>query len=260
MLFWKSVYRLMFIVTISVCIPACVGNKYATPVTEQSKATATLIPLFPSPEYTPLPTVVESGLASGIPCKPPCWQGVTPGDSASDVEFAMQRLRASGWAYEVKGGHRGYSIYPLPTISGSIHIQMENDTATRVYGNLLFDYDIGALVELLGSEPEWLYVVIEGGGCTSCEGYTLELDKGDHFHSPIHLLYPNQGLWFLVLQPFGAIGCICPEMRITSFCYYTPMSIEEALDEDRLVNLCPVSTRSLTKEDLTEWHGFGGGY
>ncbi|MEJ5312463.1 MAG: hypothetical protein WHX52_22080 [Anaerolineae bacterium] len=258
MSFWKFVYRLIFTLTISACIPACVGNQHATPVTDQSKATATLIPLFPSPQYTPLPTVVEPGLASGIPCKPPCWQGVTPGDSASDVELAMQRLRASGWAYEVKGGHRGYSIYPLPTISGSIHIQMENDIATRVYGNLLFDYDVGALVELLGSEPEWVYVVNKGGRCVSCKDWPPGPYSDEIYTSPVHLLYPNQGLWFFAGTPWN--GCICPEMRITSFCYYIPMSIEEALDEDRLVNLCPVSTRSLTKEDLTEWHGFGGGY
>jgi len=78
--------------------------------------------------------------------------------------------------------------------------------------------------------------------------------------SPVHLLYPNQGLWFLTLVPLSGLGCICPEMKVVSFCYYAPISMQEALDNNYLANLCTDVLTGITEEDLAEWHGFGGGY
>jgi len=77
---------------------------------------------------------------------------------------------------------------------------------------------------------------------------------------PVHLLYPGQGLWFMVLVPESGIGCICPEMKVASFCYYTPVSLHEALQDNYLAELCTSSLNGVTEEDLVEWHGFGGGY
>ena len=66
--------------------------------------------------------------------------------------------------------------------------------------------------------------------------------------------------WFLALVPVSGMGCICPEMEVTAFCYYAPMSMQEALTEGLLAGLCASTLTDVTQEDLLEWHGFGGGY
>jgi len=226
--------------------------------------TQTPVP-FPSSEltYPPVPTVVEPGLAYGIPCRPPCWQNLTPGKSTiQDADREMERLRASGWAYSVGGDYRGYTIRPSPdSIHGTIFIKIKDGMVDRIMGNVLFDLPVGILIKRIG-EPEALYVV-GGGKCDSCEGgfsgnsnpIASELEENGR-HNPVHLLYPTQGMWFLMLSDRG--GCICPEMKVVAFCYYTPLTIEEALGH--LEALCGAGLYNVRQERLTQWHGFGGGY
>ena len=51
-----------------------------------------------------------------------------------------------------------------------------------------------------------------------------------------------------------------PEMKMRSFCYYEPMTMSEAFEDDRLADVCLGILAEFTEEDMTEWHGFGGGY
>ena len=74
------------------------------------------------------------------------------------------------------------------------------------------------------------------------------------------LLYPTQGLWFWLKTPYGGTGCICPEMKVIYFCYYAPVSMQEAMKDNYLANLCSPGLIDVAEEDLVEWHGFGGGY
>ena len=238
---------------------------------EESQTSSPRPTFVPPPTYTPIPTVVEPGLAYGIPCKPPCWQNLIPGESTSqDVEREMERLRVSEWAYSVvgvvEGGRGDYHVRPSPfTIGGSIHVKIEEDTITRIMGNVLFDYHVGTLVEQLElGGPEGLYIVGGSGGCDSCEEWEpapADNVPGTHgrYH-PVHLLYPNKGMWFLMLVPLNGWGCICPEMEVVAFCYYDPVSMEEALKDNYLQELCGAQLSGVIEEDLTEWHGFGGGY
>jgi hypothetical protein len=213
--------------------------------------------------YPPVPTVVEPGLAYGIPCWPPCWQNLTPGKSTTqDADREMARLRASGWAYSVEGDYRGYTIRPSPdSIHGTIFIKMKEGVVDRIMGNVLFDLPIGILIRRIG-EPEALYVM-GGGKCNSCEegsygngNLTASELEGHGWHNPVHLLYPTQGMWFLMLSDRG--GCICPEMKVVAFCYYTPLTVEEALEH--LEDLCGAGLYNVRQERLIKWHGFGGGY
>ena len=70
----------------------------------------------------------------------------------------------------------------------------------------------------------------------------------------------NQGLAFLILVPGSGLGLICPEMKVTVFCYYAPLSMEAALADDYLANLCSIVPKSSAPVDLVEWQGFGPGY
>ncbi len=211
--------------------------------------------------YQPVPTVVEPGLAYGEPCKPPCWRGLTPGQSTrADVAKAIEQLRASGWAQSIERGHLGFFVRPSPfTNQGTVGLYVENDVVARIHGNLLFDYSLGELVRQLG-EPENLYLVYRGGQPrkASCE----EHDFKDAIHSgAVVILYPSQGMVFLTSVPYEALGLVCPEMEILTFCYYPPLPISEALKEDYLSNLCGLGAlEGATEKDLVKWHGFGSGY
>ncbi len=220
------------------------------------------------PTNTPIPTVVEPGLAYGIPCKPPCWRGLIPGQSTRwDAAQAVEQLQAEGWADHVVDGSSiggGYSISPSPlTSQGTIHITIEDDIVTRIRCSspLLFYYPVGTLIEQSGI-PEGLYLVSKGSArCSSCEGWEPPEPPTAPVRSfPVHLLYPSQGLWFLMLVPMSGGGCICPEMKVTAFCYYPPVSMQEALSNNYLAGLCTSVLDEITGEDLDEWHGFGGGY
>ncbi len=230
---------------------SCIGKETVVP-------SATLsLPMTKPPDSTntPIPTVVEPGLAYGIPCKPPCWQELTPGESTGqEAEEAMVRLRASGWADSITGDSLwGYQIYPSPfTIHGSIYVNVNNDdTVVEIGGTTLFYYPVRTLIEQFGG-PEGLYIVSKGStGCSSCEGWEPpEPPDMPVMSVPAHLLYPRQGLRFSILIPLSGLGCICPEMKVVGFRYYAPTSMREALAEFDQV----------TEEDLVEWHGFEGGY
>lgn len=218
---------------------------------------------YPSlePTYTPVPTVVEPGLGYGVPCKPPCWRGIVPGRSTrQEVAQAIEQLRAEGWAYYIADGSSvggGYSISPSPfTSQGTIDVIMRGDIVTVIHGTTLFYYPIGTLIEQFGG-PERVWP-LRAYMCSSCEEWEPQTESTVSY--PVHLLYPSQGLWFMMLVPESGIGCICPEMRVVSFCYYAPVSLQEALENDYLANLCTSSLKGVTEEDLVEWHGFGGGY
>lgn len=209
---------------------------------------------------TPIPTVVEPGLAYANSCKPPCWQGLVPGQSTGkEAEKSMEQLRASGWASHIDGDPSGgYDIRPSPyTHMGSIQMTISNDTVRRIYGTIRFDYSVGKLTEQFG-DPEWLYVVNGVGkaqrSCADWQAPNIPVPS-----APVHVLYPQQGLWFLILVPENGLGLICPEMKVTAFAYYPPRSIGEVLTDKDLTTLI-VALSGVKEQDLTKWHGFGGGY
>jgi hypothetical protein len=142
---------------------------------------------------------------------------------------------------------------------GTIYLHFRNNVLQKIDGRVEFYYSLGNLVEQFGG-PEGIWLS-EGGPCSSCEGWKPPEPLGAPVQSlSTHLLYPSQGLWFLVLVPVDGTGCLCPEMKVAAFCYYAPLSMHEALTDNYLANLCSSSLKGVTEEDLVEWHGFGGGY
>ncbi len=212
--------------------------------------------------YAPVPTVVESGLAYGKPCSPPCWQGLTPGKSTSaDAAKVIRKLQTSGWASSIRGSFdNGFTAYPSPsTINGAISVYVENSVVSYTFGNLLFDYTVGELVNRVG-EPENLYSIyrLKQSPNTTCAQQDFEPAASS---APMVILYPSRGMIFTTSEPITALGLICPEMEIQAFCYYTPLPIQEALKDDYVARLCGFDgLKGVTKEDLIEWHGFGSIY
>ncbi len=162
-----------------------------------------------------------------------------------------------GWADHITGNANvGYTVSPSPfTWDGTIHVTIEDNVVTQIDGYaLLFDYFIGDLVEQLG-DPEWLYPTSRATRERTCEGWEPPTEPVQHV--PVHLLYPSQGLWFLALVPFGGLGLVCPEMRVITFSYYAPYSIEDIL-EGRHPLAMSTALENATEQGILEWHGFGG--
>jgi hypothetical protein len=255
----KTIWTILTLsLLLSTTTTSCCNGKTHTPTPHLITATPETTSI-----RTSVPTVVEPGLAYGTPCKPPCWRGLIPGQSThQDVAQAIEQASADGWAESIVDGSSvggGYSISPSSfTSHGTIDVTMENDVvATIGTSTLSFYYPIGSLVEQFGA-PERLYLVSRGATvCSSCEDW----EPGKPVPSiPVHLLYPNQGLWFLALIPESGLGCICPEMKVTSFCYYAPITLQDAFTDNYLADLCSSSLKNVAQNDLVEWHGFGGGY
>jgi len=215
----------------------------------------------PEPTNTPIPTVIEPGLAYGIPCKPPCWQGLIPGEStAQEAKRAIEQLRTSGWANRVGGSSEGYFVEPSPfTTHGSIYVAIEGDIVTEIGGTTLFYYPVGTLVEQFGG-PEGIYVGSSAKVCSSCKEWEPpDPPNASVMSIPGHLLYPSQGLWFEMLVPLSGLGCICPEMKVTAFHYSPVMSMPGMLNREYPTVRTDMPS-GITEEDMVEWHGFGGGY
>jgi hypothetical protein len=216
----------------------------------------------PKPEgvvSTPVPTVVEPGLAYGEPCRPPCWREMIPGKTTrQEAARAIELLRVSGWASRIHEGPAGYSIDPLPsTLEGSIGVDFKDDRVNIIDGTIIFDFSAGKMIDQFG-EPEGLYIVTKSRMTKeTCE--TWKSPESHPMSSPVHVLYPKQGLWFLVLVPLNGLGLICPEMKVTAFGYYSPRSISEMLVDKDLTDLI-VALQGAKEQDLAKWHGFGSGY
>ncbi len=217
------------------------------------------------PTYTPRPTVVDPGLAYGTPCEPPCWWGMVPGQSThEDADQAKEQIRDSGWGHCIGGSDLGFGVMPSPwpcDQAPDILVTCDDDVIDAIRGPIGFYYPVGTLVEKFGS-PERLYHEAPGATiCSSCEeGKRLEPPSEIVPSSSVGLFYPSQGLLFWMLVPDLESGCICPEMKVTAFCYYAPISMQQALTDDCLLKLCSSPRREITENDLIEWHGFGGGY
>jgi hypothetical protein len=201
---------------------------------------------------TPAPTFVNRGLAYGEPCKPPCWERLVPGVSTEDeVRQTLQRLRENGEIYEYSCGGRVCDVAGVPGApSGWTSIWIEGGIVELIEGAVDFNFDAQQLVELLG--PPGAVHVVGGGSCSTCQS------TGGHFETPIHILYPDLGAWFLLLVGDARSGCICPDTQVVAFMYFRPMPMDEMLDY--LVSLNVTGLSGVHAEDLVEWHGFGPGY
>ena len=211
---------------------------------------------------TPVPTVVDTGLAHGVPCRPPCWENLIPGETTRQVtELILGQLCASGKVYDVYLVPTGFNVYRRKSNTmSSINGRFEDDVLQWIEGDVEFDYTIRTLIEQFGS-PEAIYLPDRGSTvCSNCEGW--DAPEVPTVNAHVYFFYPSRGIQFLIFVPGGG-GCICPEMRIVTFWFYAPTSIQEALNsfnQFQLESYPGAEFKRVTMDNLIQWHGFGGGY
>lgn len=97
----RKLWLLLLICLATTILPACASG-------QTQVATSTPILPIPSPT-TPLPKDWQSRWLKGIPCRPPCWEGITPGHTnTSEAEEILRHSPLIGavksWSYNPNFG------------------------------------------------------------------------------------------------------------------------------------------------------------
>ncbi len=214
---------------------------------------------------TPQPTVVDPGLASGQPCKPPCWEGLVPGVSTlDDVQKTLERLQDSG-RFKVSGcmsdgSQCGGNVW-TDLMRGQVEIYLKNGYVELIDEWIGFDYTVEQLFDLVG-EPTWVrcppHNRDEECSCDPTHLRTPVTNTYGAYHAENYtFLVYKEGMAFDV-DAYVDLGCVCPYQRLYRFQYFRPISsVSEysALLERVYSEIAPISD-----EDYVDWHGFGRGY
>ncbi len=214
---------------------------------------------------TPQPTVVDPGLASGQPCKPPCWEGLVPGISTlDDVQQTLERLQDRGrfkaFGCASDGSWCSAAVQSSVRV-GHVEIYLENGYVELVDGEIRFDYNVQQLFDLIG-EPTWVrcppHNRDEGCNCDPNHLRTPATSTYGAFHAENYtFLVYEEGMAFDV-DPHVDLGCVCPYQKLYNFQYFRPISSPSeysALLERVYSDIAPISD-----EDYADWRGFGRGY
>lgn len=226
-----------------------------------------------SPTATPDRRKVDPGLVYGEPCKAPCWFGLVPGKTTlQELLEIVPRLSTIDSPYDFPK-EEGLVPEIIRTRLGTathVYIYIEMDWDKKVLksinsSTLNFNYPLSQLITQFG-EPETVVDTEPGTKIAEpCKEWTSLEESASNGSAGI-ILYPRQGLLFTVHVPTtmhvrsGDI-MLCPEMHVLRFCYYPPMTLQEALMDNRLADLCGKGLeRFITEENLVKWHGYGSGY
>lgn len=228
-------------------------------------------PTWPTP--TPEPTMLDNTLY-GVPCRPPCWNGLTPGQSTrEEVVQVLDQLLASGQAHHITEHGENLAFFPgKVTEPGEVFLEVRAGILYTVGSRIAFDYYLGDLVALVGP-PEFIYPYEESTESSAqdnpCEDWTP--GSYNEYYEQVFLIYPRQGLLYQMRVPGNGLGAMCPQMRVHHYCYYPPTTMQDILDNLEKVsqgseeaiedtNRCVIWMRGATEEALIQWHGFGKGY
>ncbi len=259
----------VFLVALSILAYSCGNTEGPSP----TPADTVWVEPSPYPTVTPEPTILDNTLY-GIPCKPPCWNGLIPGQSTREETIqVLVQLVANGQAHHIKENGENLVVFPTGlTASGRVDLVVKAGVLHTIHSEIVFDYSLGDLVTVVGP-PEFVYPYKGGADsgvqCDPCAGWTP--GSYDEYYVPVYLVYPTQGLLYGMRVPNNGFGCLCPQMRVRYYCYYPPTTIQdmlgrleeisrgsgEALD---VTDLCVIRLSGAEENGLGEWHGFGKGY
>ena len=194
---------------------------------------------------------IDSGLFDQEGCKPPCWHGLTPGQSTSeDVNDFLANLSRDQWP------ERDIRVFDTGCksirIFGNFNIVMAD--LYIVDGSLTFiqsyspnETRLGEIVDHFG-DPEYFKAVLDIG--VDYKFYILEV------------YYPHKGLVFEILpDQEKVIGSIGADMVVSAIHYFEPGDLssyflsEYSCDWEKTDAIL----RGQTEIDnfIQEWHGFG---
>jgi hypothetical protein len=216
----KKLILLSFLVLLP--LTACTTNSQGTgpilrtgtnPATESRPAWGT--ETYPATELRPTDDLrlgIDTGLFTGLPCKPPCWQNLTPGISTSeDVDRFLHNLSLDEWPERnlIDSGHNSESIRLIDkTDTVVIFLLLENGKLMFIDSYHRIDIRLIQIVDHFGP-PE--YVRAELAFTPDSKIYIFEV------------FYPTMGLAFDIdPDQEKDVGYIRESMSITGIHYSSP--------------------------------------
>jgi len=166
------------------------------------------------------PPPLDRSLLTGEPCEPPCWQGLTPGEST--LEEVNAWMRTSGFvntrtvyrsSLRRAGGERvGVSIYWDSTAGG-----VGPGNHFTIHGDVLED------ITIRPDYPITLEQIFERYGPP--EKYVAGLPIGGPLYYEVTLFYPTHGFTADLAVPYDD-GTLQPETRVASVWYFRAAPLE----------------------------------
>lgn len=199
----------------------------------------------------------EDNFVVTYPCIFACWENIIPGVSTeNDVIQTIEQLEQDGVVSQFRQLNIGnYSFDLHPGRRGDIVIAKNGYVKWIVLYIDGANYSVSQVVDSLG-EPEGyapIHQPIPANLPCSAEdeiAYTGPTRPG-------YLMYPSQGISYLIVQLPVINSKICPYTEVQAIFYYSPQSISDALLDDH----SPVfGFNQFDEDDIIPWHGYGSGY
>jgi len=194
------------------------------------------------------PTNLDSDLFSGKPCKAPCWQNLTPGQSTEDdVNQFINGPNGLNWPEtDSKVYDTGCKEFLAWNLNERVALNIQEGKLMFIETSDLYLTNLQELVDHLGP-PEYFEAVLATGA-----------DGSTYF---VEVYYPSQGLAFIATPDQNDVGYVKPTMSVSKSQYFAPgtmftyliarsscfVSQSEAMDE---------AQREIAKV-VQPWSGFG---
>lgn len=172
----------------------------------------------------PIDPNVDMSLLNGLPCVPPCWQGLIPGSSnKADVYQALNNAPfvEDGSLLEQQSADGGTVIYwnsAFSSIQNAVVLDADNRISRIVISQVEYEVSIGDVIEVLGI-PDGEIVTLSAPETSLCyTGRVIWTASGVYVSTPGQ---PTE-------EEIDVSNIISNESQIQSVVYFTPAaSLEE---------------------------------
>jgi hypothetical protein len=172
----------------------------------------------------------KSDLAGSTECNPPCWNGITPGQTTKDVAISIMRAEEIGKEDNLSIDDNGITWFNSE--SRTVYRLEFQDNYVQLIRFQLEGVSINQIIEMFGNPDYFLTNVGRGGGYG------------------ISLYFPHEGMAFL-----GNLGThlrISENAQVNYAYFIKPTDIEGELEI-----IHGKSWVSTLLSELREWQGFG---
>jgi hypothetical protein len=194
--------------------------------------------------------LVAQGLLTGEPCEPPCWQGLTPGqsteqeiaallDASEQVDAGSLRRESTGCGLVTYWRNRETLSSFSPPSGWTSSYACTSDKVLKV------------VMEYLAYEVELQQLLDNYGAPDALRAQPAGIPERPYVE--VNLYYPARGL-MCQLELATEDEPLQPETRVVRAWYFEPTSLESLADPGSGVPFPPAEFAS---DALQEWPGYG---
>ena len=197
------------------------------------------------------PPPVDRSLLTGEPCEPPCWQGLTPGESTlQDVNEFTATSRFVHTRTVSRSSHTRLTQDGEEV--ARVSIRWRSSAGLRKCNSFLIEDGVLTRILICHDPGLTLRNLIDRYGPP--EKYVAGLTFGGPLYYEVTLFYPTYGFTAELVAPYDD-GTLQPESRVTSVWYFPAAPLERFLQLSYDAGYGGPPAKSL--EVLRDWPGYG---